>query len=257
MRGGPEPLPPTAPRQEILAALRKRADQFRTVYDTNISLTIQVKTEKGMETLPKLGGILAFDSRLPGLWLHCEKLTRKIFGLRATGDRFSLELMETRELVTGGPAAYSKLPHLVRPWEVMAWFGSPEWLGLSADSAMEVEENDYRFDVSLSGMLIRCVFVDRRAVAISRIVDYDLLGNVRTEVLMDRYKKADGIDFARRLTVERPQHGCRVQLRLRSPKFNKDLQRKMFEPKKGRTGWSPVDLDREPLSSVRAFRAER
>ena len=252
----PEPVPPPVPRSEVLSALHQRAEQFRTVYDTGISLVIEVQTNEGMKPQPTLGGVLAFDSRLPGLWLHTEKMTKKIFSLHATADRFSLELPDTCEMLIGGQQAYERLPHLIHPYEAMAWFGSPEWLGLNDRATMAVEENDYRFDVSLSGLPVRSVFVDRRRVAISRIVDYSLLGDVRTDVLMNDYKKVKGIEFPHRLTVNRPQHGCRVQLKLGSPKFNKDLKAEVFQPKKLRPGWRQIDLDHEPLSSVKAFGAE-
>lgn len=251
-----EPVPPPIPRSQVLAALQQRADQFLTVQDTAITLSIEVLTDEGMEDLPKLGGVLALDSRLPGMWLHAEKMTKGVFTLRATADRFSLELPETRELVIGGPQAYDNLPHLIRPFEAIEWLGSPEWLGLDEQSPMTVLEADYRFDVLWRDALVRQVFVDRRKVAVSRILDYDLLGSVRTDVTMDRYREAGGIEFPHRLAVHRPQHGCRVQLELGRPKFNRKLQRELFDPKTRRPGWEVIDLDREPLSNVKAFNPE-
>jgi len=253
------PVPPPLPRSEILAALSQRAEQFQTVYDTGITLTVELETDKGMETQPRLGGILAFNRRLPGLWMRAEKMTVRVFELHALGERFSLELPDKREFVTGGREAYEKLPYLIHPYEAIAWFGAPGWLGLNGDSTMQLEENDYRFDVFLDGLLIRSVFVDRRTVAISRIVDYDLIGNVHTAVLMDRYRKVGNMEFPHQLTVDRPLYGCRVTLKLSSPKFNnpKVDNRKIFEPRKPPPGWDVIDLDYEPLSNVKTFSGEQ
>jgi len=253
---GPGPVPPPLPREQVVQTLRGRADRFVSVVDTGISLSIQVETQEGIKKQPTLGGLLAFDSLRPGLWLRAEKLGQKVFNLRADAERFWLEIPDTREVVVGSREAYSKLPQLIEPYEVMFWFGSPEWLGLTWDSTlMALEPEHYRFDVMAGSLLMRSVFVDRRRLVISRIVDYDLLGSVSTEVLMDRHKETSGVPFPRRLTVIRPQVGYRIELRLGNPRFNTDIDPGAFRPGR-RPGWRQIDLDREPLSSVEAFRGD-
>ena len=249
----PVPVGPPLARQQVVETLRQRAARFTTVQDTDLKLVIEVMTEKGMRRQPSLGGALAFDSLRPGLWLRAEKLGQKVFSLRAGADYFWLEIPDTREVVTGGRAAFWKLPQLVLPYDVLLWFGSPDWLGVSWDStAMTVEPECYRFDVVAGRLPLRSVLVDRRQVVVTRILDYDLLGRLSTDVTMDRYEQAGGVLFPRRLTVWRPVAGYRLQLRLGNPKFNRPINPIVFEPLE-RQGWPHVDLDREPLSSVKAF----
>jgi len=232
------PVPPPLSRAEVVRLVGERSRRFVTVRDTGISLNIWVMTEKGMKKQPSLGGVLAFDSLRPGLWLRAEKLGQKVFNLRAGADYFWLELPDTREVVTGSRAAYTKLPELIEPYEVMFWFASPEWLGLTWDSTrMSVEPEHYRFDVR-SG------------------VDYDLLGRVSTVVRLESYRETGGVLFPRRLVVERVLAGYRIELRLGRPQFNRPIDPRAFAPAK-RPGWRHIDLDREPVSAVKAFRGER
>jgi len=251
------PVPPPLSRAEVVRLVGERSRRFVTVRDTGISLNIWVMTEKGMKKQPSLGGVLAFDSLRPGLWLRAEKLGQKVFNLRAGADYFWLELPDTREVVTGSRAAYTKLPELIEPYEVMFWFASPEWLGLTWDSTqMFVEPEHYRFDVRSGNLLMRRVYVDRRRVAVSRIVDYDLLGRVSTVVRLESYRETGGVLFPRRLVVERVLAGYRIELRLGRPQFNRPIDPRAFAPAK-RPGWRHIDLDREPVSAVKAFRGER
>ncbi|MFP4027111.1 MAG: hypothetical protein ACLFWL_04915 [Candidatus Brocadiia bacterium] len=249
----PGPLPQKASREEVLQTLRERAAEVSTIVDTNLSMKIRQKTLQGWEKLPSFGGIIAFDSLRPGLWLRAEKLGQKIFSLRARADSFWLEIPDTHEVIIGGPMAYERLPQLVQPGEVMLWFGAPEWLGLTWDSTtMTADGAYYRFDVKIRSMPIRTVLIDRRQVAVHQILVYDLLGNLQTKVTMDRWKETRGANFPRRLRVERPQQGIRLQLKLGNPKFNKHLTAKVFEPRP-RPGWRYINLDRQPLSRVEAF----
>ncbi len=246
-------VPSPLPRERLVEELRRRAESFVTVTDTHITLRMAFRTEDGMKKLPTLGGFLVFDSRRPGLRIRAEKMGQKVFGLRAGAHRFWLEIPETREVLTGGDKGYAKLPQLIRPCEMMFWFCPPEWLGLSWDSTrMALEPEHYRFDVFSDGLLMRSVFVDRRRPAVSRILEYDLLGRVSTEVVMDRYREVDGLRFPRRLSVNRPLAGWRVQLKLGGPEFNKPIEEEAFRPGR-RPGWQEIDLDRESLSNVRAF----
>ena len=248
----PPPLPPA----EVVAALRETAERFHTVTDTDISLHISVTADGKTQRAPSLGGLIAFNARLPGLWLDTEKVTRRVFSLKALGERFYLAIFETREVVTGGPAAYARLPHLVRPGEVRSFFAGPDRLGLTwPDTTMAVQADEYRFDVPVAGVLRSRVLVDRRKVVVTAIRRYDALGRTVTEVVLGGHKQTDGVPFPRRLTVERPLDGVKVELRLGDPRLNKELPAATFLPPQ-RPGWRVIDLDRQPLSAVEAFRTE-
>jgi len=249
------PVPPPIERAQVEVALAEQAARFHTVTDADISLKIAVIAEDGTEERwPSLGGVLAFDSALPGMWLRAEKFGQKVFSLRARPDGFWMEFPDTREVVTGSAAAYAALPHLIHPHEAVLWLGPPEHLGVTHDTTrMTLESEDYRFDAFAHG---RTVWVDRRRVVISRIVEYDRQGYEVLEVDLERYKRTGEVVFPRRITVRRPQAGYRVRLGLGRPKFNKTIPPSAFEPKP-RPGWRPIDLDYEPLSNVEAFGGKR
>ncbi len=252
----PPPGPPL-PRQRVLAVLRERSQRFHTLVDTRIGLRMAVTDRTGRQEGPKLGGHVAFDRDLPGLWLSAEKLGRQIFSLKAVGWQFALILPETREVVIGGPVAFEKLPHLIRPAEVRRILAGPERLGLSWPAAeMTIEPEAYRFRVELAGSPYLEVAVDRRQVAIVLIRRYDVLGRTVTEVLMDDYDEADGLLFPHRLVVRRPLHGTEAELRLGRPRLNKPIPEEAFQTPE-LPGWRRVDLDRQPLEAVEAFRPRR
>lgn len=256
-RPGRGPVPPPLSASEVIDAVREDTRRFTTLVDTDIGLSIAARQNDDWKKLPTFGGLLALDSRRPGLWLRAEKLTQKIFTLRAGSDYFWLEIPDTKEIVTGGPVAYDRLPHLVQPNEVMLWFAAPEWLGLTwEETRMTVLPEHYRFDVELSGETVRSVLVDRRTLNLSRIEVYDMFGRVRTEVRMEAYRSVQGVNFPFRMWVLRPRHGYRIRLKLDNPKFNKDIPDRAFQPKK-RPGWRHVNLDYQPLSAVKAFSGER
>jgi len=254
--GGRPPVPPALSAEEVIAALQERARGFRTITDASASLRVQVEAGGEVYKQPSLGIVLAFDSLLPGLWLRAEKLGQKVFNLRAGADYFWLEIPDTKEVVTGGMEAYRQMPQLVHPYEVMLWFGSPEWMGLTWDGTrMTVQPEHYRFDVALGGLALRSVYVDRRSVAVSRIVSYDALGRTRTEVEMGKYQERDGTEFPHLLIVRRPRQGHRIEIRLGKPKLNRPINPAAFRIPR-RPGWRHVDLNREPITNVKAFRGE-
>jgi hypothetical protein len=238
----------------VVEAIRARAARFHTVTDTDISLAVTITTAEGeRERLPTLGGFIAFNVDLPALWLDTEKVTRRVFSLKALGARFWLAVFETREVLVGGPLAYAKLPHVVRPEEVRAFFAGPEALGLTwPDTTFAVEEDLYRFDVHVLGVPYRRVLVDRRTVAVAAIRRYDALGRTVTEVALSDYAPADGTVVPRRLRVERPLAGVTIELELDDPALNKELPAEAFVPPE-RPGWRVIDLDRRPLTDARAF----
>jgi len=252
-----EPVPPPLSREEVIAALSTRSEQFRTVVDDRVSLRVEEHTAEGWKKWPSLGGVLAFDRLRPGLWFRAEKLGQRVFDLRAGRDSFWLELPDTREVVTGSTQAFRKVPQLIHPYEVLLWFGAPQWLGLTwKGTTMTLDPEHYRFEVISGGLPLRRVLVDRRRLVVSAIVTYDLIGAPSTEVRMDDYKRVGRWSFPHRLTVTRFEQGYRLRLKLGSPEFNEAIPRTFFEPKE-RRGWSRVDLDVEPLSSVRAFNPDQ
>lgn len=249
-----KPVPAPVSSTKVIQRVRRNTHRFQTVVDTHISLYLAAEKNGKWDDMPSLGGLLAFDSQRPGLWLRAEKLGQKIFVLRAGMDYFWLELPDSNEIVTGGPEAYNRLPHLVQPAEAMLWFAGPEWLGLTWDKTeMVVEKEHYRFDVSMSGQIIRKVYIDRRDMHLTRIKMFDFFGRLQTDVRMNRYRNVDGVPFPFRLIVRRPLVGYRIELRLKDPDFNKDIPGQFFEPRK-RPEWKHIDLDYEPITRIEAFR---
>ena len=106
----------------------------------------------------------------------------------------------------------------------------------------------------MAGLPFRTVYVDRRTVAVSRIIAHDAFGRPRTDVLMDNYKETEGMAFPYRLVVLR-REGYRLQLKLGKPKLNRALDPKLFEPG-SRPGWRQINLDQEPITNAKAFRGE-
>ncbi len=250
------PAPPAAPPEQVVEAVRAWTGSIRTVTDTDISLVIETRAGGETEKTPTLGGHIAFDTALPGLWLRTEKVGREIFSLKALGGQFWLALPDTCEVVTGSAVAYGKLPELIRPDEVRSWFAGPDSLGLTWPSTtMSVEGSCYRFDVHVLGAPYRRVLVDRRKLVIAAIESYDVLGRRVTNVRLDKYATVQGRPFPRRLTVERPLSGVTVRLRLGDPILNKDLPLEAFLPPE-RPDWRVINLDRQPLSAVEAFRED-
>jgi hypothetical protein len=252
----PAPPPPPVSAPEVVAAVRGHAERLHTLRAGDVSLRISTALEGKVERSPSLGGVLALNVDLPGLWLETEKVTRSVFSLKALGSRFWLALYQTREVVTGGPQAYARLPFLVRPEDVQALLAGPDRLGLSwPGTTMAVEQADYRFDVPVLGVLRRQVWVDRRVLTVTAVREYDALGRTLTDVRLGGYKPVGGEPLPHRLTVERPLHGVKVEMYLDDLALNKDMPASVFLPPQ-RPGWQVIDLDRQPLSDVRGFGGE-
>ncbi len=250
------PPPPPLERAQLIHALRARSEGFHTLVDSDITLITSMFKDGEEQKGPALGGHIAFDRDVPALWLVTEKMGRQVFSLQAVGARFHLAIPKTREVVTGGPRAYGRLPHLVRPDEVSRILGGPDALGLSWPSTtMEVEPTAYRFEVTSLERPYMEVLVDRWEVAIRRIRRYDVLGRAVTDVRLHDYRAVEGLPFPHRLVVLRPLYGTKIDLRLGSPKLNKSIPPEAFEPAE-HPGWDHVDLDRRPLSDVKAFRED-
>ncbi len=238
-------------REEIIDRLHEHAPVFTTLTDARVSLRITQEMEAGRERYPSVGGVLAFDKTLPGLWLRAERFGQNIFTLRAHENSFWLEIPDSAEIITGSEAAYERMPHLVRPREVLLWFASPEWLGLDWDTtSMETTRNEYVFEVTLGGFPLRRISVDRYDLNINSIMTYDIFGTVDTSVTLDRYRRLNGRVFPHRLSVYRPQSGYTITLQLGQPRFNRELPVQTFLPRR-RPGWNHIDLDRQSPYDIR------
>jgi len=249
----PRPPPPPLSRDVVIELVRAQSGTFRSVKDGDIALNITTTEDGKVRSLPSLGGGIGFNAELPGLYLVATKVTKTIFTLRARGQQFWLALPRTNELVIGGPPAYAKLPWLIRPDEVQGFFADPEWLGLTwAGTTMTVEEDNYRFDIFTAGILRRQVLVGRRLVVLRSVRRYDALQRLETEIDLADYELSDGALFPRRLTVDRPLNGVKVELELSDPKLNVDFPAKTFLPP-DLPGWKVIDLDHEPISAVKGF----
>jgi hypothetical protein len=244
------------PSDVVIEMVRAQSGAFRSVKDGDITLNITTTVDGKTKSLPSLGGAIGFNAELPGLYLVTTKVTKTVFSLTALGQQFWLALYRTNELVTGGPLAYEKLPWLIRPEEVQGFFADPEWLGLTwPGTTMTVEENNYRFDIFTAGILRRQVFVDRRMVVVSSIRRYDALRRLETGIDMADYEATDSAFFPRRLTVDRPLNGVKVELELSDPKLNVDFPAQTFLPP-NLPGWKVINLDYEPLSAVKGFKEQ-
>ena len=251
------PLPPPHGRGEVLDLIGWRAEKVRTLVDARASLVIETGFPAGKKQKLSMGADLAYDRQLPGLWLRVEKFGQKVLGLRARQQSFWIEIPDTKEVVTGGPEAWRKLEHLLRPDEIEVFFASPQWLGLHWPATeMKVAGKHYRFDVHLSGFLVREVFVARRKVVVEKIVEYDVLGRAHTIYTMAKYRAVDGVETPFRLGVERTLSGVKIRVRLGRPKLNKDVSPSFFSPKR-RPGWRHINLDLRPVADVEAFRGGR
>jgi hypothetical protein len=235
--------------------VRANATRFTTVRDgQKISLSVRTTVEGKTRKAPTLGGAMAFNAELPGLYLYAEKLTRHVFTLKALRSQFSLKVPETHEILVGGPIAYAKMPQLLRPEEVKSLFAGPEILGLSwPGTVMTVEDEEYRFDVYVGNTLRRQVRVDRRGLVITQIISCDSLGRKLTVVELDDYDLVQGRMFPHRLAVERPRVGVAVVLTMSHPELDVELPERSFRPTRSR-GWTVIDLDYEDISAARFFR---
>jgi len=244
---------PPLPRARVLEQLEAHSGTFRSLIDTEMSLLIRYRTDGRERRTPTLTGHVALDRELPGLWLSAEKVGRPVFSLKARGDRFWLALHQTAELVSGGPLAYAKVPYLVRPAEARRLLAGADGLGLRwPTTVMTVEDRHYCFETRVFGGPYARVLVDRRELVVNVVRRYDALGRVTSELRLDDYRPVGGKLFPHRFTVVRPSAGATVQLRLGSPKLDKPIPARAFQPAP-RPGWTHRDLDREPLSNVEAF----
>ena len=247
------PLPPPLLRDEVQSTLRERAERIRTLLGSDIRFEMETTADGKRWKSPRFRGKLAFDSELPALWLLAEKVGRTAFSLRALADGFQMELPETKEVVTGSRVAYDKLPHVVRPEEIKAFFGTPGWMGLTWPSTtMSLEDRTYRFDVRVYGVLLRTVHVSRADTAISAILDYDHSGRLVTEIHMEDHEEVSGSLIPMFFSLERPLSGSKVRLWLKKVRLDKEFPRETFRPRE-KASWRHVNLDYQSLSDVQAF----
>lgn len=235
-------LPPPRPRDEVTDTIRRRADNLRA-FVADMHLRIRVDLDGKTERLPSLGGTLAFDTAGPAMYMRATKFMHEIFTLRARGKRFSLRVPDRKENYVGGPTAYDRLPHLVRPQEVGAIFAGPGTLGLSwRNTTMTVEGRYYRFDVLVLGTLYRRVLIDRRDLTVRAIERYDAAGRKILDVQLRDHQQLGGTALARRLTVTRPLAGLTIDLRLGGLELRDDVDLRLLNMATP-PGWREIDLD--------------
>jgi hypothetical protein len=243
----PEPLAPP----QVARILQDRSDRCRS-FQAKLSLHITQEIDGEEESLPSMGGIIAFDAARPGLWLRATKFTQEVFTLKALGSQFALRFPSSHEFVVGGPPAWRKLPQLVRPAEVRSIFAGPAVLGITwPDTTMKLEGGDYVFEARVLGVLYRRVRVDRRRVVVVAIERYDTLGRLELNVLLDRYGDVAGTPAPHRLIVRRPRLGFTVEMRLDGMKI-KPISEVAFKMKRPH-GWRLINLDVQPVTAIRAL----
>ena len=255
------PPPQTLPAETVATRLQQKATDFGGL-QADLRLRISETVDGDTNKLPSLAGVLAFSATAPGMFLRAEKFTQEVFTLRALGQRFSLRLPRSNEVVVGGPFAYERLPYLVSPAEVKGAFAGPDLLGLTwPDTEMELTRSHYRFKVYVLGVLFRRVLVDRRRLVITRIERYDSLGRLHTLIELEDYAPVGESTAPRYLLIQRrqvsydPPLSVTVRLDLDDVEPLKEGAEALMRPRVPR-GWNVVDLDREPLSNIRALDLE-
>lgn len=249
------PVPPPMPAADVAARLRESTGAVNA-FSCSVRVRISQEVAGDGSSLPSLGGTLAFDVSSPGLFWRATKVMQEVFTLRARGDRFSLAIPSTREVGTGGPRAYARLPHLLRPQEVRAIFDGPDALGLTwPDTRMSVERRHYVFEARVLGVPYRRVLVDRRDLVITSIQRFDSLGRITSEVLLDDYEEVDGALLPTALTVRRervvsePPVSITVRMSLADLKLLPKGVPESFITPQTPPGYRVINLDYEPLES--------
>ncbi len=246
------PPPELSPR-EVVDRVYDNTFMFSTLTDSNMSLRIAYKDGSRWKRTPSMKGLLAVDRTIPGVWLRTEKFGQNIFTLRSHKESFWLEIPDTGEIITGSENAYQQMPYLIRPNEILLWFTPPDWLGLTWDATtMTTLPDVYVFEVKLNGFPLRSVHVDRYNFTINSIKTYNIVGDVDTEVVMERYHESDRTSFPHRITVHRIHSGYELRLQLDDPDFNRELPERTFLPR-SRPGWRHIDLDRTPAGSIKGL----
>jgi len=246
----PDPLEPA----QVAGILQGRSDRCRS-FQARVSLHITQEVDGDEESLPSLGGMIAFDAARPGLYLRATKFTQEVFTLKALGSRFALRFPSTNEFVVGGPAAWRKLPQLIRPAEVRSLFAGPAALGITwPDTVMKIEGVNYVFESHVLGVLYRRVLVDRRRIVVVGIERYNTLGRLELDVRLDRHEEIDGTPAPHRLIVRRPHLGFAVEMRLDEMEI-KPIPEALFRASRPHA-WRLVDLDVQPVTDIRALGAQ-
>mgnify|MGYP000473993918 CR=1 FL=1 len=251
---------PAWTQQEVVNTLGSRYRKIRTIKAGEVSLEASSDAGGVFRISPTLGGVLALDPHLPGLWLRAEKLGQEIFTLGLRQQNFWMTIPQTRELVTGSGRAFRKFPYALRPAELAALAGSPSQLGLTRESTIMVTDpRHYRFDVWQGITLLREVYVDRHDVTVRRVVYYAPDGRVLAKVELGDYAPANDIPLPRYLSLYRPDSGIRTELWLPSAEINAVPARQMrtfFNPPR-KPGWRHIDLNRQSLSDIKALQNQQ
>ena len=248
---------PAWTQKGVAAELRGRFRNIRTLKAGDVSLQSSSRVQGITRETPTLGGVLALNPHLPGLWLRTEKLGQQIFTLGVLKNRFWMQIPQTRELVVGGGPAFRKLPYVLRPRELAALVGSPRQLGLQASSTVfRIHPRQYVFDVWRDeNTLAREIFVNRRDLTVRRVLYYGAQERVLAEVKLSDYQMVDGIPLPHHLYLHRPQAGVRTHVWLDEPQINAVPPRQMrpFFTTPRKPGWRRINLNRQPLSDIKAL----
>jgi hypothetical protein len=247
------------PQGQVVHGLRQWSQAFHSIVDTGISLVITTTADGEEHRTPTLHGDIAFDRNLGGLYLSCEKVGRQLFSLRVLADRFSLLFPETGEIATGGRAAFTTIPYLVRPEEVQTMLAGPDALGLTwKATVVTLRQGEYTFDVPVFGTTYWKVRVDAITGTVTAVERYDARGRLVTRMLLSDYRPLNDTQFPCRMVVERPSNGVQVELRLGRPRLNKQVRPQAFAPHRiaGRKHWD-LDDPNTRIDDIEAFRAQR
>ena len=251
---------PAWTRPEVVRTLRSRYQKIRTVKASDFSLESSSEEGSFFRVTPTLGGVLALDPHLPGLWLRTEKLGQQIFTLGLREQSFWITIPQTREIVTGTGRAFRKFPYTLRPSELAALAGAPRQLGLTRDSTIMVPTpRHYRFDVWQDSRLAREVYVDRRDITVRRVVYYAPSGWKLAEMKLDDYRTVNTVSLPHHLTLVRPRNGIYTELWLSTPEVN-SLSASQLRPlfdKPRQPGWRHIDLNRQSLSDIKALQNQQ
>ncbi|MEF8787574.1 MAG: hypothetical protein V5A84_00760 [Planctomycetota bacterium] len=251
---------PAWTRPEVVRTLRSRYEKIRTIKAGDVSLESSSESGSFFSVTPTLGGVLALDPHLPGLWLRTEKLGQQIFTLGLRKQSFWMTIPDTREIVTGSGRAFRKFPYTLRPAELAALVGSPRQLGLDRESTlMAVEPEHYRFDVWSDSTLAREVYVDRADVTVRRVVYYGRDKRRVAELTLGDYRTVNGIPLPHHLSLVRPGSGVRTEIWLSAPEVNAVSPRQMsvfFSPPQ-KPGWRHIDLNRQSLRDIKALQNQQ
>jgi hypothetical protein len=254
-----EPPPLPLGRQKVIEALSDGAGYPRAIVDGDARVRLRHRENGDWETDLTFGAVLAFERSGPALYLRGEKVGVALFTLKARGNGFTLRLPDTKEFVHGTRSALRKLPMLVALEQLALSLEGPQGLGLdSAHSTFRWDGDEYIFVVrDAVWSPVREVRVDRRKLVISRVSEYGVSGRpVLVLRLSEHGSPKEPPDWPGlvpyRTDIERPDAGVKAVVMLSRPRVKEGLPSALFAAR-APAGWRSIDLDVEPVDSIRFF----